>query len=100
MQKDFSKKDFLIRLVHTQLTLILKNGVRRRLQQISQVIGDENEVAKSNQIRHFVGSTNIVLNKDIFVTEVVDDEQESDNAVVLVSFFGLFAVVLNLIFYV
>ena len=60
--------------VHTQLTLILQNGVRRRMQ-LLQTSQDG-----SNQIRHFIDSTTVISNNDILATNVIENEKESDAA--------------------
>ena len=68
--------------VHVQLTLILQNGVRRRL----QLIQENTDNDKSNQIRHFLGSTTVVSDDVIIVTDDGNNNVESDDAV---SFFLL-----------
>ena len=86
--------------VHTQLTLVYNNGVRRRLEVVSsrRLLQDNTLIDSSTQIRHFIdstqiGNTLIIVDgdgdgEDIYpeVTRVVieEDEDPPDDIIVLV----------------
>eukprot|EP01083_Nonionella_stella_P035225 96215_1 len=61
--------------VHTQLTLILQNGNRRRLQLSQKSTADSSD--HSDQIRHFIGST-AISHQMMSATNSTSSEKEDD----------------------